>query len=163
MYIDATAHSRKLKCTHLVNSQGGSTLYVGSRNSDQFGRLYDKGAQQGGPPGFTWRYEVELKNAYSTAATQYLVNNMGKPTEDQQRDLSAFVYSWWRDRGVKPLFSPVTGDMIVAVSKQQTTLDRKLTWLRGQVRPTIQQLIAAGLGKDALEALGLPDYTQGEF
>ena len=45
-----------------VNNHSGRTLYVGSRHSTQFGRLYDKGVQADrAEAGHLWRYEVEYK------------------------------------------------------------------------------------------------------
>jgi hypothetical protein len=43
------------------SQQSGHTLYVGSRQSSKFGRFYDKGLEQGYPPGLLLRFEAELK------------------------------------------------------------------------------------------------------
>jgi len=57
----------------IVNSKGGETLYVGSRQSDQFARLYDKGAETGLlAPGNQWRYEVEFKGERASQALKRL-------------------------------------------------------------------------------------------
>src|SRR3989304_5697268 len=56
---------KKRKYSYVENSSGGQTVYIGSRASDQFGRLYDKGCESArdacAPPGLLWRYEVEFK------------------------------------------------------------------------------------------------------
>jgi DNA relaxase NicK len=150
----------KLKSSVIRNSQGGSTLYLGSRNSDQFGRLYDKGAKNGEVPGFVWRYEVELKRSYANEAIRKLLEFKERDGKELSKLISGYVYSWWRKRGVQPVFSPESGGAIIEVSKTETTLERKLTWLRTQVSPTLRRLIEAGLGEVALDALDLNEYIQ---
>src|SRR4030042_2129447 len=66
--------SKKRKYSYVENSAGGQTVYIGSRVSDQFGRLYDKGCESAkdacAPPGLLWRYEVEFK-AYRAKKLAY--------------------------------------------------------------------------------------------
>lgn len=64
------AHDSRIKATLVTGRKGttrekaGDTLYLGARQSTQFGRMYDKGLQQRTQPAGKWfRYEVEYKAA----------------------------------------------------------------------------------------------------
>jgi hypothetical protein len=51
----------KAKKTALMISDTGKTLYVGSRTSEKYLRIYDKGGEQGGEQGVWLRAELEVK------------------------------------------------------------------------------------------------------
>jgi DNA relaxase NicK len=147
------------KLTTILNSSGGNTLYIGSRNSDQFGRIYDKGAQQGEEPGWKWRYEVELKKPRSMPSVQMfrkilLHNGTGQRT---QNTLTDWVHEWFLTRGVKPPWG--CGGMTrygkVEVDYGETSVDRKLSWIRSAVRPSVEFLRENGHLVEVIEALGL--------
>jgi DNA relaxase NicK len=152
--------------TVIKNTRGGSTLYVGSRKSEQFGRLYDKSARHGGEEGKSWRYEIELKKPRSDAAALEFGRHLeaSGPSETFRLQLAAWVYKWWINRGVHPIWKYENGQPIgeIKVDYTQTSKDRKLTWLRSQVRPTIQWLAATGCIGEVAQALGL-DSSQLEL
>jgi hypothetical protein len=52
----------------IQNSRGGSTLYVGSRRSSTYLRLYDKSVESPGYELGTWRFEAELKEGRAKEA-----------------------------------------------------------------------------------------------
>jgi DNA relaxase NicK len=142
------------------NSKGGQTLYVGSRSSDQFGRVYDKGAQQGDyPNGFKWRYEVEYKKPRASIAANAL-----KQFETQEaKKIVDTVHSWFAHRGVPPIFHS-TGDGIRIQMEARVDSDKKkLNWLRSQVAPSIEYLLSRGRGREALVALGLIDFDIAQY
>lgn len=139
------------------SSKGGQTLYVGSRSSNQFGRLYDKGKKDYGlEPGKVWRYEVEIKDKpRNNAILESLMDKWrkGKPVPD---DITSYVHRWFSVRGVRPRFFSQGLDLPkVEVEVAMSSNDRKLKWLRQQVAPTVKNLIEQGLGDNALKALGL--------
>lgn len=136
------------------NSRGGSTFYVGSRQSQQFGRLYDKGIESGRrDQGLMWRAEVEIKKPLSGKIAQELAD---MPTLKRKEAILQFVLGWFNKRfvelGVK---SEESIPMVLATSKRITTNEKRLTWLRSQVAPTIHRLMDAGMGTEALGALGI--------
>lgn len=140
----------------IQNTKGGVTLYAGSRNSAMYGRFYDKGVEsETASPGLLYRYEVELKKPKSGSLAEYLLTQL----EDgiyPEKELIWYVYNWWIDRGVQPVFNPKKAPAIELSSiTVQNDLDKKLTWLRGQVAPTIAKLTACGRLNEALDALGI--------
>lgn len=62
--------ARTFSQIHSLN--GGNTIYVGSRTSDKFVRIYDKAAQQGFTGGAWYRFEFEAKGAIGRAIATVL-------------------------------------------------------------------------------------------
>lgn len=138
----------------VTNSQGGTTVYLGSRTSKFFGRIYDKGAEQGMPPGNVWRYELECKKPNSEHIVARLLE-----TEDTASFVGEYVARWFEARGVAiPWFR---SDVECAIELQTivSSNDRTLEWLRTQVRPAIGRLLIAGMEGEVRDALGLPKIS----
>lgn len=135
-----------------LGSQGGDTLYVGSRHSQQFGRLYDKGVEgKTALPGVHWRAEVEYKKPLAgLMAGELIQESRGQRVEA----IVDTVKNWFFDRGVEVL-PERTGREAIRISVEQriTTSDRKLAWLHSQVGPTVQKLVSLGLGREVLNSL----------
>lgn len=143
---------RPRRVSLIVNNSGGQTLYIGSRKSSQYGRVYDKGVEsKRAKEGFIWRYEVEVKKPLAEALARSII--LSDKTRGQK--MTGWVWDWFSSRGVLPLFPPKPA---LSVAKLETDLvgdDRKVRWLRSGVQPTVQYLISRGRGEDALRALGL--------
>ena len=150
----------------IQNSLGGNTLYVGSRSSEQYGRLYDKGVEAKiAPPGEIWRYEVEFKKPKSDIFVNTLYERIAKGGLPETMLVST-VWLWFFDRGVNPLFRTSNAGVIKPSSEfVATTSDRQLRWLRTSVAPTLMKLADKGLLVEALDALQVDKlgYTQAEF
>lgn len=151
----------KLNYSLIQNNKGGTTLYVGSRNSAQFGRLYDKGVQaERAEKGHLWRYEVEFKRPLADAVMDEFT---AADPDERAEVIGDTVLDWFENRGV---LVPQNGDrqhaMQLTVEKRVTTYDRKLAWLRTQVRPSVRELVEAGLGAQVVNALMLPVETDNE-
>lgn len=151
----------QLKYTYITGVQGkkrqrvGDTLYVGSRQSNQFGRFYDKGLQTAtADPGKWFRYEVEYK---SGAAFQMSKSALDLDPGVLGEFILCAVFDWFLSRRVPPLFSPMTDTpgLVVRSQMKQTTKERKLAWLRSQVRPTVQYLFEQGMRGETLRALDI--------
>lgn len=158
----ADKHYKKLsangqrKFAHIRNSQGGETLYVGSRQSQNFGRLYDKGVESGiAEPGLCWRYEVELKSPKSTEAARTMWDIVNG-CEGAHKAIQGFVWSWFDHRGITPLF-PADGGNVMKIQTEAivSTPEKTLRWLRTQVQPSVRRLFEAGMGRLVLEELGI--------
>jgi DNA relaxase NicK len=137
-----------------VNNAGGATCYIGSRHSQQFGRLYDKGIQaKTHKCGLRWRAEVEYKKPLSGMIAKALAE---EKTEERGGVIIDTVASWFSERGV-PLKNVATDNrqLVASVEARITTAEKKMAWLRSQVRPTVVQLVEAGYGKKVLECLML--------
>lgn len=135
-----------------IGPEGGDTLYVGSRHSQQFGRLYDKGVESGtAPPGYFWRAEVEYKKPLAGLMATELKEETSQNRVPAIRDT---VLHWFTDRGIE-VPENVAGKTNISVSVEAriTTADKKLAWLRTQVGPTVRQLVSLGLGKEVMKSL----------
>lgn len=139
----------------ILNSGGGQTCYVGSRQSNFYGRIYDKGAEQGEEKGFVWRYEVECKSPTNLV----MVREMYQRWLDDKPimvDVSRYVWRWFKDRGVSPIFGLNEGtDFQIDVQLVSQNDEKRIAWLSKQVAPTVAKLIEAGKGQSALKALGI--------
>lgn len=156
----ARAGNQPRKLSFIENNHGGQTFYLGSRASDQYGRLYDKGREKNHgadiPQGRIWRYEVEFKQYRAMrVATQLL--DAARREELPVRDyIAATTYKWYLSRGVKPIWD-ADEDLAfhMEVYAKLTDDDVSLRWLSTQVSPTVRRLIRVGKGDDVLQALGL--------
>jgi len=153
-------HPSEVQFTRVENTaQRGQTLYVGSRSSDVFGRIYDKGVQSGvGPfPGHLWRYELEYKNYYAPQAiNRLLVEKCNRRTLGSL--ITNTIYTFFDQRNLPPLFNR-RGDadiITTACRVRSDELVRQLDWLRTQVSPTVKRLWPRNR-TDVLLALGLEE------
>lgn len=154
-----TANQRpgKRQYALIQNTRNGRTLYVGSRSSDQFGRLYDKGVKDYGlSPGTVWRYEIELKNKSVNQQLMKRLVDRWRLHGVANEDILSYVHQWFSVRGVSPKFSAMgRGLPRPELEATVTSAEKKLRWLSAQVAPTVQKLIDLGLGDEAMLALGL--------
>jgi DNA relaxase NicK len=155
-YYQYNNECSKRRYALIVNNQHGKTLYVGSRQSDQFGRVYDKGVESKTlTPGLLWRYEVELKKPRSKAVYELLHKRYEESKTAHTRAIFTYVANWFDERDVEPTWNgDLADDIVVSIGKTMTTDDRKIAWLRTQVRPTIEYLVRAGFQERLEEAIG---------
>jgi DNA relaxase NicK len=146
----------KRRVTSIRNEERpGGTLYIGSRNSDQVGRIYDKAAESGQEKyaGRLWRYEVEFKGDRSKAAFSGLRRHSSQKT--LAGEIQNAVWWWFSERGVPPLFDKTSDRVAYEVGATVTDTSRKLAWLSTQIRPTVLDLLEAGQHDAVFRALGL--------
>lgn len=146
------------RATLISSGVRGSTLYVGSRQSRYFGRLYDKGASLGGQPGLLWRYEVEIKKPQAVPEIEALL-----AAQDEHKHIAGFVHTWFDRRGCEPIFPPTVAIDAIETPKNLTNDEKVLQWLRKQVKPAVGRLLVAGRGGEVLEALGIPVFNQNNY
>lgn len=145
-----TDKRRKYSLFH--NSDGGETFYVGSRQSVQYGRVYDKGVQSGREdPGWLFRAEVELKKPVAGLIAKQLSEREPK---QRKKAIQGTVLEWFRSRSVSLPQALDNDDLLdLTVTKTITTNSKKMAWLSSQVRPSVVQLVEAGLGKEVMNTL----------
>lgn len=149
-YLDASSAFAG-KSSVVYNSRGGSTCYIGSRTSQKFARLYDKGAEEGMQPGELWRYEIELKKPLSEVAVDHLLR-----AKDPAGWIAQYVWMIFTGRGIKPLFTSTNAQCAIEVEASITSVAQKLQWLSSQVAPTVGRLIVEGYEVEVLDALRIP-------
>lgn len=145
----------RYRFTLVYNTDGGQTLYVGQRSSDQMGRIYDKGVQSGDGvvPGKVWRYEVELKKPRALPLTRQLYEV--RESAEVGSVIAGFVHKWFTSHRVRPKFPPGKDVLVSEVELTARSDDTKLHWLATQVRPSVGGLASRGKLADVIKALGL--------
>lgn len=153
-YRHSLAFSRKhsgnptvsvLKC-----SNGTATMYLGRRQSERFARVYDKGAEsshddyQG-----CVRWELELKGDLCLPALRTIASSR-RPIFT----MASIVVTHFRDRGCSLPMSWAT-DRALSAPRKRSDVERQLSWLECQVRPTVEHLISQGRIDQVFRALGL--------
>lgn len=122
--------ARKFAQIHSLN--GGNTIYVGSRQSEKFIRIYDK-ASESGLQGQLWiRYELETKGMVARALANLLCKdgNFVGAFDEITRHMVDLQYI--RDYR---LFYPVES-VPVGIPKQEKQSDRE-KWIESQVMPAV--------------------------
>lgn len=128
----------------------GDTLYVGSRQSDYFGRVYDwASAHKEGMPRTIWRFEIELKRQVASAHTRTLLS-----TNDVRGLSESLVRRWYDSKGIQPTWperqSPQSEEVSLC-SKERDTL----AWFERSLRQTIRREIKRHGITAVLDALDL--------
>jgi len=148
--------TRRRKIHAHDDDEGGYTLYIGARTSNQLGRIYNKSAQSDDEHYVnTWRWEVELHNEQATLMGRYLYHLPGGLRPDR---LAGVVWRWFTERGVECPWTKAEEALALPITQvPETDIERKLGWLEAQVRPTVR-LLRDILGRERIElALGLSD------
>lgn len=147
----------KWNVTRIVPSgSAGGTLYVGSRGSDMFGRVYDKGAQLGTvPERLYWRWEIEYKGECAKRAFASYTECVD-PAE-ASRFIASEVSSWYQEHGIPipTLRDAVMGRPVIRYATRVRVSETTIKWLHQQVAPALRKLDYDGRLDDALDALGL--------
>lgn len=148
------ARGGRWKVAHIDGGDDGATAYIGSRASDSFIRCYDKWRESGRSDDYTyaWRFECEFKNEQAAS----IWPEKGTTTHDP--DVWAqIVLSRLSAKGiVLPGVRAARRNTTPPAPRPKTTAESRLAWLRTQVAPTIDKLLAAGVSlRHVEEALGL--------
>ena len=142
----------QLEYSLITSTYTGDTLYFGRRVSDQFGRLYNKSAEEKideTPP--RWRFEVEYKRAYAkAAASKYAASNKSPGW------VAGTVARWFSDRGTRPPVSDMDVGAISSSSRGSAQEAARVEWIRRCVRPAVKQLAEKYGWPDVLALLGVP-------
>lgn len=143
-------------------------MYIGSRASRAFARVYDKGLEAGleNEQGKLWRYEIEFKKPIARQVLSALHANKYLPidvhwNEEVAQSIVSTVFVWFQARNLPPLFTRRENEAISLECEARVTSDEvSLNWLTTQVRPTVMRLAQRGKLHKVKEALGLTDQIQ---
>jgi hypothetical protein len=138
----------------LIQSIGkGSTCYVGSRKSPQFGRIYDKYAESKSEDyKNAWRYEIEFHNILATETAK----RFARTEYAQSVESAILVKQWYTKRHISTPWSTAAAlYALPSVPKHDQAVEDKLRWLEEQVAPAIRRLLKLGLRDSIIEVLGL--------
>lgn len=145
------AGSRAWRVTYIDGFGNGDTAYLGSRSSDVYVRIYDKGRESAekGTYENALRYEVEFKNAAAAAVWAYDART--PPGRDA---LAAVVRDTLRSRNVfLALPGALPSPSRITYRNPPSDTDRRLAWLAVQVRGTVDKLLGDGVSSEELRRL----------
>lgn len=137
----------------ISNTKGGSTLYIGSKASDWYICIYNKGAQSGEEQyKDCWRFEVRYKNRYASQVSQGLRKHISRLAEATHTHMERLI----RRNGMEVRFLVDTSLQIdPPKAKVKSEIYETLTWIEKSVRPAINRLRKLGVEREAIRALGL--------
>lgn len=132
----------------VVGLDGGQTLYVGSRQSDKFLRIYDKAAEMS-IPGDWVRVELEVKGDTARALGTQLVN-ASELTMARVAKQMLWSMVQWDD----PIWQHLCSDTLaIDFSISHKKGDNIKSWLADQVAPAIGNYLIKGGDRDILDTL----------
>jgi hypothetical protein len=132
----------------------GDTLYVGKRQSDCFGRVYDYAtAHKKAEPRTLWRYEVELKRHVATNHANSLLGERVHQSRVEQ-----IVGSWFETRGIHPAWSINESPHLVGVSDREIERD-VLRWFDTSLSKTVARAIRRYGVAAVVESLHLSPFV----
>lgn len=130
------------------SEDGGNSVYIGSRKSDKFFRIYNKIAEQKLQDGVWSRFEIETKGLVARALAQLLVRT----------DNWSGVF----DKMAKDMFSPnncpdydaffSAGVVPIGLPKLERTSDRE-KWISSQVLPAVAKHFSEHRDSPAIKLL----------
>ena len=135
-----------------LNLNHGDTLYVGRRKSDWFGRVYDKGAEQGGFQGTKFRFEIETKKRVATPLARQLLAGRGS----YRNHIVSIVEQWFTRREVDVPFTSGEVAEMPQSKRRPSDDERYLQWFRHSVARRLKGLIEKGHGAEIAEMLAVP-------
>lgn len=129
--------------------EGAKMLTIGSRQSEIYGRMYDKGRESKLPEYKNWvRWEIECKGQTSNDLDKYLRRDKMEIPHTR-----AIVCDYFTKRGVAPFWEAYEAMFEEPPVKRTRTDDTKLVWLATQVGPTMQVLREHGKLPEAIRAV----------
>lgn len=153
--------SRSALPSHHADARGGYTCYLGSRESENYFRLYDKeqeciadGDEEGAKRyQACWRYELEVKGGLAKNLAE-TVND----APDRATYVQRYLYQYCQAHGIEPAFGQFGGRVLLPGFKRRSDRESRLRNLRRNVRPQVEWLTSIGDLNAVLDALGLPRY-----
>lgn len=137
----------------IMETSGGSTLYIGRGASRYQARMYEAGYKHPGQ-GLEecWRYEVQCRRERAQQVADVL-----ERSEDYRPWLASAVHEHFRRRGVEPIYSPPAAVSLSPLAEAATDAAKGLNWLATSVAPSLRRHEAWGTYQQALRALGIAD------
>jgi len=144
---------RRRKIWHISGNDGGYTLYIGSLHSARHGYVYNKEVESGQTKySRCWRYEARYKNDHAAIVAL----GVWSAPDMRETRIARTVADFFMERGlILPWYNDIDSQVMPIEREVPSDADRKLHWLKTQVRPALRWLIDNHHEGAALEALGL--------
>lgn len=145
------ARARAAQVSQVQVNGDTQSIYLGSRTSERYARLYDKHRETRDPRyAGCWRYEVESKGSYGANLARALLQHPRWRGAIQEH-----VFQHFKRHGHTPPFAAREPDARLLASRSAVDQARRLKWLQEQVQGVIAQLVSQGQRREVYEALGL--------
>lgn len=129
-----TAETR-FKTWNIIDGPNGTTLYLGSRQSEQFIRIYDKGLEQGTRDNWK-RVEMELKGSRSEMFAKEITglspDGIAQRARQGIKSLVEFPTATWRE---------IVGDLAIGIASAKEGKTDTVAWLLSLVAPAMGRYI----------------------
>lgn len=131
-----TGHKGAARALSLITgNDGGITMYIGSRSSDKYARIYDKGKQLKNDANWK-RLECELKGDVAKEFGRYVAMN-------DDKSIASFAWSiaqgmFYVDNDGYPLFGQQSDLVSMPKIEKQTDVEK---WLATQIIPIIEKYV----------------------
>jgi DNA relaxase NicK len=135
--------------THIKNSDGGGTLYAGSRSSMRFGRIYDKGVESGQMvPGKLLRWEVEIKDILADQTCAMLAAGLS-----YERTIYSILGDFFTARALPVIWSVPPMEQKFSVPRIAIEDSNTVRWLAGPVATAFARICETIGPEQALRAV----------
>lgn len=151
------------KKSRIENNEGGETVYLGSRHSQLFVRVYDAGVRHKlAPAAKMFRYEIEIKKPLALPLAEVMWD---KGTAKEMRYVMA---DWMVDTLLKRNITPPWERSLLSEQIDSLTIRKKnenstFAWLGDQVAAAIEKLLKSGYTKDELLGVLFPSRSDAEL
>jgi len=143
---------RPIAHTLITSDWTGDTLNIGRRVSDNFGRIYNKSAEEKVlEVPLRWRWEIELKRKPAQKAAWAYTS-----ASDKSHWSLGEVFDWFERRHCAPPISKVLRVGVDRSSRGSHAQANRIKWLKLGVRPVVVRLAAEFGWPDVLALLGVP-------
>jgi len=137
--VEKAGWAKKIRSTSFISSQTGDTLYIGSRSSGAFARVYRYAEPH--PRHALLRIEHEMKKEQARSVAQIAAVH---GLETAQRSVAAkFSY---QHPEIAQAFEGVSERIVT--ERHERTLAKTEIWLMTQAAPAFQRLVAEGVIED---------------
>lgn len=128
---------RHMNVTMIESRHKSQTVYIGSRASDIFFRIYDKFAESKKEEyrGCV-RFEVEVKGRASKALWARLIVG-----EEDMFGMLTMLVGLLKERGIEVPNPEIEAHDVVHFRKPKTLTENRISWLARQVAPTVTKLV----------------------
>jgi len=130
------------------SNNGGFTIYIGSRQSEKFVRIYDKAAESNLPDTDWKRYEIETKGMVARALAKVLVETTNWSGAFQH--MAKGILDLPNSDDYAAFFSPDA--LPIGIPKLEKTSDRE-KWIRTQVLPAVARYFVENRSSTAVRQL----------
>jgi len=146
VYGKRTGTARNI--ANMGNNDNGYTLYVGSRQSEKFIRIYNKAAQQKLQGQIWWRFEIETKGMVARALAQALIT--GANWSSAFDTMAKHMVDCPDSEDYQSFFEP--GVVPIGLPKLERISDRE-KWISAQVMPAVVKHYAENKDSPAVKLL----------